>query len=207
MIIILDDTFNERHKYSDVTYLSELGYSKVCNIYRKPTYKILRAISNNIKKYELLCNHRSLRLSNKLGEPANNEEANDNFYKQFAANGIPRIEFGRAMHTNYDLLKLDKNIFYDNLKSFLDHYINNGSIEIKILYYGSNYKEIQKLTDLEKLIDEVINNDIANFKDNEIIKRGIEMFITNRSPNEVIDEWIENGLTKKDIRIYLNKLI
>lgn len=205
MIIILDNTFDERYKFNDVTYLQKKRYQDVCKVYSKPTMKNFREILGILDKCEVFCNHRSMRLYNHEGKLIDGTKAVKNFYIKVDNREIPRVEFGRDMHNNFSLLKLDKNLFYSNLKVFLNHYISSQKTELKILFFGENYLEIERLTFFNKVMDEINVTNIKDFKSNKLIIEGIQQLYPNRNPNEMVDEWVKKNLNKKEIRLLINE--
>ena len=207
MIIVLDDSLHDQKKYNDVSFLDDIKYKNLIKIYDKPTLKDFREIVQSLPNCLLFCNHRSLRLINKEGDFIDSKNTIKNLYANVTENNITRVEFGRDMHTNIEAKTLEKNKFYSNLKSFLDAYIATQSIELKVLYSGENFAEIEKLSFLDNILDEISTTEIANFHQNEIIINGIEKLFDNLNPKIIIKEWQNKELTKKEIRILLNRQI
>lgn len=207
MIVILDDTFGARHKFSDVRYLKDEKYSSKVKILENPTKKDFREFMAENHKMQLLCNHRSLRLFNDKLEVIDGKEAILNFFNYLQAENIQRIEFGRDMHSNLKAKTLDKDIFYNNLKAFLDNLIANGQVEIKILFYGPNYKELEFLSAINHMMDEINITDINEIQNNPFIIHGLELLFTEKLPLQIIHEWKEKTLNKKEILSIINNKI
>jgi hypothetical protein len=207
MILIFDDTFEIRYKFNDVSYLQLDIYKEKCTIYEKPTIEDFRRISSTPSLFKLLFTHRSLRLFDKDGNIVNGAEVIENFKKTMQSNNITKIDFGRDTVTNYTAKTLEKNFFYTNLKPFLDNYIENSVIELKILFYGENYLEIEKLTFIDKVISRIDEIDIEMFYKDTIILEGIQLIFSESSVSEVINDWIKKGLNKKEIRQIINNKI
>lgn len=207
MIIILDDTFNVRHKYSDITYLKDEKYKKICKIIEKPTLKDFRSIVSDFKNIDLLCNHRSLKLFNEKQDVINGSQAIQNLFIQAQSENVLRLEFGRDMHPNIKAKTLDKDVFYSNLKPFLDNYIETKHIELKILFYGESYAELEYLSVIDKMMDEINFSNSNDFKNNESILNGIRLVFIDKDPLEVIDEWMKKELSKKEIFTIINNQI
>lgn len=205
MILILDDTFKVRYKYNDVSFLGYEKYRNICRILEAPTKKDFRNILNDLKKIELLCNHRSLKLFNDRKEIIDGTETIQSFFIQIQSENIPRIEFGRDMHFNFKAKTLDKDVFYSNLESFLDNYINTKKIELKILFYGENYQKLEYLSTLDRVMDEINFSEPKDFKNNELILEGVRLIFSDREPFDIIDEWINKGLNKKEIISIINR--
>jgi hypothetical protein len=205
MIIILDDTFNTRHKFSDVSFLEDEKYKNVCQILERPTKKDFRNIVGIFKSIKLLCNHRSLRLFNDKQEVIDGKEDIQNLFIQVQSENIPRLEFGRDMHSNFKSRTIDKDVFYSNLKSFLNNYIDTKRIELKILFYGENYEKLEYLSTIDRMIDEINFTDIDNLKKNQRILEGIRLIFSDKEPIEIVDQWIRKELSKKEIIELINK--
>lgn len=207
MILILDDTFKARHKYSDVSFLEDGKYGNVCVIFDRPTKKDFRKIVDDFKNIHLLCNHRSLKLFNDDQDTIDGKQAIQNLFIQAQSENVSRLEFGRDMHSNFKAKTLDKDVFYSNLKPFLDNYINTKQIELKILFYGENYAELEYLSAIDRMMDEINFSDSNDFKNNELILEGIRLVFSDREPLDIVDEWMKKGLSKKEIITIINNQI
>jgi len=207
MIVVLDDTFSARHKFSDVSYLKDEKYHLVVKILENPTKKDFRELVSEGHKVQLLCNHRSLRLFNDKLEVIDGKEAILNFFNYLQAEKMQRIEFGRDMHSNLKAKTLDKDVFYTNLKPFLDNFIDYGKIEIKILFFGSHYQELEFLSAINQMMDEINIMDIDEIQNNSLILHGLELLYTEKSPLQIINKWKEKGLNKKEILSIINNKI
>jgi hypothetical protein len=210
MIIIVDDTFNERHKYNDVSYLCFDNYKQVCKVYEKPFNTELRTIVEELSNCNLFCNHRTLKIINIQGIELKSDEITEikrNLFHKISSLNIPRIEFSRDLHTNIEAKTIDKNLFYTNLKSFLDFYIVNHIIELKILFYGENFTDIEKLTLVDKIIDEILKVDFSEFKSNQLIINGLNIIFPNKTAELIIDIWFKKEFSKKEIIQFINENI
>lgn len=207
MIVVLDDTFNARHKFSDISYLKDPKYQTVINIIESPTKKDFRDLTTNCQNIKLLCNHRSLRLFNDKLEIIDGKEAILNFFNYLQAENTLRIEFGRDMHSNLKAKTLDKDVFYTNLQPFLDHLIDNGQIEIKILFYGIHYQELEFLSAINQMMDEINFTALDEFKNNTLILHGLKLLYPESAPLEILNGWKEKELTKKEILSIINHKI
>lgn len=207
MIIILDDTFDQRQKYHDVSYLSEERYKDICTVYEYPTMLAFKNIIQELDNIQLVCNHRSLRLFNREKNVIEGNEAIKNLFNQIDSKSILRLEFGRDMHSNFDAKTLDKDLFYINLKSFLDNYIATKEIELKILFYGINYQELERMTQIDLFLNKMNLVEIKDFRNNKAILDGVKLVFTNEEPNDIIANWINQGLSKKQIRDIINTQI
>lgn len=207
MIVILDDTFKARHKYSDVSFLEDEKYRNVCIVIDRPTKKDFRNIVAEFNNINLLCNHRSLKLFNDNQDIIDGKEAIQNLLLQAQSENVFRLEFGRDMHSNFKAKTLDKDVFYSNLKSFLDNYMDTKQIELKILFYGENYAELEYLSAIDRMMDEINFSNSINFKNNELILKGIRLIFPDREPLNIVSEWMNKGLSKKEIITIINNQI
>lgn len=207
MIVILDDTFTTRHKYSDISFLEDDKYKNLCIIFDRPTKKTFRSILVDFKKIHLLCNHRSLKLFNDDQDIIDGKEAIQNLFIQAHSENVPRLEFGRDMHSNFKAKTLDKDVFYSNLKSFLDYFMNTKTMELKILFYGENYVELEYLSAIDRMIDEINFSNSIDFQNNELILTGIRLVFPNREPLDIVEDWMKKGLSKKEIIAIINNKI
>jgi hypothetical protein len=207
MIVILDDTFSVMQKYSDVSFLTDEKYRNVCLIFDRPTKKNFRNLVVDFKSIHLLCNHRSLKLFNENQDIIDGKEAIQNFLLQAQSENVPRLEFGRDMHSNYKAKTLDKDVFYSNLKSFLDNYLGTKKMELKILFYGENYAELEYLSAIDRMMDEISFSNLIDFKNNELILLGIRLVFPDRDPLGILEEWTNKGLSKKEILTIINNQI
>jgi len=209
MIIIIDDTFDTRDNFNEVNYLAEEKYKQICKVYDKPTIKDFKEIIKYLQSdCKLFCNHRSLKLFTDNGSKIMSEDAlktKQSLFQEVASSKIPRIEFGRDMHTNYEAKTIDKNLFYSNLKHFLDFFITSNSIELKILYYGENFHEMEKLTLLDKVMDEIIQVDFSEYRSNQLIKTGLNTLFPNKTADEIIEIWRRKEFSKKEIIQFINE--
>lgn len=207
MIIILDDTDNLRKRFN-IEFLFENRYKQFCHLIdKKPDSRDIMQLAQNVTNYKMVCHHRSLKFLNEEGNTASDVDITklkDNFIRFVDEKKIERIEFGRDMHTNFSAKTIDKNLFYANLKPFLDFYITNNILEIKILFYGVNYKEVEKMTLTDKVIDEIRSIDISDFENSHLIINGLKTLFPDDNPNDIIENWNKKELSKKDIINILN---
>lgn len=207
MIIILDDTFDQRQKYHDVSYFSEEKYKDICTVHEYPTLLVFKNVIQELDNIQLICNHRSLRLFNREKNVIDGKEAIKNLFNQIDTKSILRLEFGRDMHSNFDAKTLDKDLFYTNLKPFLDNYLATKEIELKILFYGINYKELERMTQIDLFLNKINLVEIKDFKNNKAILDGVKLVFPNENPHNIIDNWIDRNLSKKQIRDLINTQI
>lgn len=202
MIIIVDDTFIDRHKYHDVNYLSETKYANICTVYTMVKTIDLLSLVKQLSGCQLFCNHKTLQLFNAEGKVLdieNNSKNREALINKVTQLNIPRVEFSRGLETNYETKKIDKDLFYSHLKSLLDYFINNNSIEPKILFWGNSFKEKEKLAFIQKMMIEIRITELGNFKNNTVIKDGLDILYPELTNDQVIDIWVEKQLNKNEI--------
>ncbi len=210
MIILVDDTFIDRHKYQDVNYLKDAKYSDVCTIYTIVKTIDLAPLVKQLPSCQLFCNHKTLQLYNTEGKALNiednskNREALINIVTQL---NLPRVEFSRGLETNYESKKIDKDLFYSNLKPLLDHFIINNFVEPKILFWGESFKEKERLFFIQKMMIEIRISDLENFKTNSVIKEGLDILYPHLTNEQAIDRWVNNQLDKNQIVQEINNQI
>ncbi|MBO4875400.1 MAG: hypothetical protein J5542_08850 [Bacteroidales bacterium] len=202
MIYIIDDTITQRIK--SIEYLWNDPYKDICKIIEYPTVEINREIVTEFSTEgkHLLCIHRSAKyFNNEMKIVDNSDKLRNNLLIKVKQMNIGCVIFGRDMSNNREQKFIDKDLFYRNLKSFLSQWIN-GIIETDILYDGSLYKIARR----KKLLDEIIT--IINVEcppyDNDNLKLALQQYLPAQNPINIINTWMTKGLSKKEIRQYIN---
>ncbi len=208
MIIILDDTFKDRHKYNDVEFLKNEKYAQICEVRSIVKTTDLKILVSQLHNCQLLCNHRSLQFYNINNEPLNEKDNVKNFdslISKIKENNIQRIEFSRGLESNIEISKIDKNLFYSNLNAFLDYYITNNVIELKILYFGEDFLNDERFTKIQKMMALIQMKNIKTLDYYEIpeIKKGLEILYPG-SIELTIKNWELRNMSKKDIINIIN---
>ena len=80
-------------------------------------------------------------------------------------------------------------------------------MNLKILFYGENYSELEYLSTIDRMMDEINLSDATDFKNNELILEGIKLVFSDREPMDIIDEWMNKVLSKKEIITIINNQI
>ena len=210
MIIIVDDTFIDRHKYHDVSYLNETKYANICTVYTLVKTIDLASLVKQLSVCQLFCNHKTLQLFNTESKALNIEDNSKNreaLINKVIQLNLPRVEFSRGLETNYEAKKIDKDLFYSNLKSLLDYFINNNTIEPKILFWGDSFKEQEKLFLIQRMMIEIRITSIENFKTNPIIKEVLNILYPQLTYEQVIDVWVTKQFNKNEIVREINNQI
>jgi len=203
MIYILDDSVTEQRK-KEIQYLQNTPYSEVCVLIEKPTKKINREILATFSDDQncLLCIHRSLKYFNDFGsELAESEAIRNNMIEQVKQMNISCMVFGRDMSRNREKLFIDKDVFYRNLKLFLDTMIAGGDVELDILYDGAFYKIAERKRLLNEIVD-IINMECPPYNNPLLSDLLFQYF--GEDPDKVLELWANKGFSRKEIRQYIN---
>lgn len=203
MIYILDDSVTEQRK-KEIQYLQNTPYSEVCVLIEKPTKKINREILATFPDDQncLLCIHRSLKYFNDFGsELAESEAIRNNMIEQVKQMNISCMVFGRDMSRNREKLFIDKDVFYRNLKLFLDTMIAGGDVELDILYDGAFYKIAERKRLLNEIVD-IINMECPPYNNPLLSDLLFQYF--GEDPDKVLELWANKGFSRKEIRQYIN---
>ena len=205
MIYILDDSVTEQRK-KVIQYLQNTPYSEVCVLIEKPTKKINREILAKFSDNQnnLLCIHRSLKYFNDSGaELVESETIRNNLIEKVKQMNISCMVFGRDMSRNREKLFIDKDVFYRNLKLFLDTMIA-GNMEIAILYDGAMYIYAERKRLLNEIIN-VINMEWSPYdKENNTLLNLMQHYFMGEEPQNIIETWKSKCLSKKEIRQFIN---
>lgn len=210
MIIIVDDTFIDRHKYHDVSYLNETKYANICTVYTLVKTIDLASLVKQLSGCQLFCNHKTLQLFNAESKALNIEDNSKNreaLISKVIQLNLPRVEFSRGLETNYEAKKIDKDLFYSNLKSLLDYFIIYNTIEPKILFWGDSFKEKEKLLLIQRMMIEIRITSIENFKTNPVIKEVLNILYPQLTNEQVIDGWVTKQFNKNEIVREINNQI
>ncbi len=210
MIIIADDTFIDRYKFHDVDYLNEPNYSKVCKLLYKIKTIDIEDIEKRLPFCEFFCNHKTLQLydvNDHALDNDNNRIQRENLLNKVTLANIQRIEFSRGLETNIEVKKIDKDLFYSNLKAFLDFFIEKNEIEPKILFWGENFKERERMSIIQMMLIQIRMLSIDAFLTNAEIIKGLHILYPQQNAKEIIERWRKIQLTKSDIITEINNQI
>lgn len=204
MIYIFDDSITVQRK-AMLSFLHDESYSRICKVIEQPTMEMLRNTSASITtdKIPLVCIHRSLKIFNENGEALGNAETiRGNFVSGIRGGNIPCIVFGRDMNNNKQSLFIDKDLFYRNLKLFLDSY-SRGTLEPNILYDGALYHIADRKRQLNTILTIVNSEDKESWNKNSILEKAIESYLPNDNFFDIIEQWKQ--MSKKEIMYYINE--
>jgi hypothetical protein len=212
MILIADDTFIDRHKFHDINYLKEEKYCRICKVIGGGV--ILNAgLSDLVKQLsdcKLFCHHKTLQLYNKNKNALPQEEnlkLRESLINKVSENKILRIEFSRGLETNYAVRQIDKDLFYTNLKAMLDYYVENNVIEDKILFWGENFRDEEKLSIIQNLCTQIRLVKINDYANNKLIIDGLSILFPDKNGKEIIEQWKYLQISKNEIIKIINDKI
>jgi hypothetical protein len=210
MVIIVDDTFIDRYKFHDIEYLKDEQYQAVCKIFSIVKTAEISQIIKRLPNCKVFCNHKALQLYNNAGVPLtieDNTKYRETLLNKIGQSPIQRIEFSRGLETNYEMKKIDKDLFYTNLKPFLDYLIKNSIAEPKILFWGKNFQEKERLTKIQNMLLQIRMINIHEFQNNSVIKEGLNILYPDQDLLKTIEKWIDSRLSKNEIVQEINKNI
>jgi hypothetical protein len=210
MVIIMDDTFVDRRKFHDIEYLNEKQYQKICKVFSIVKNTEISQILKLLPECSVFCNHKTLQLVNNAGLPLNVED--NTKYRESLLNNIEqlsiqRIEFSRGLETNYETKKIDKDLFYTNLKPFLDYQMEKNILEPKILFWGNDFQEKERLTIIQNMLMQIRMVNIDEFQNSSAIKKGFSILYPEQDFKKTIERWIVSQLSKNEIIQEINKAI
>ncbi len=135
MIYLIDDS--DLKAYNAEFALGQ-DYSHVLTVVHNADK--LKDIWDSLQKADCILVHRTFDGSNETSQRIA-ELTND-------GDKIPYVVFSggdneNAVFNGQVIDGLKKSVFYDRLKFFLDHFISNNEIDLRILAYGNNYKKNQ----------------------------------------------------------------
>ncbi len=208
MIIIADETFDS-NKSRDMSYLQDEKYKRVCEIHIEIKTTELRSLIEKIALCKLFCNHKTLQLYNTEKMPLNIED--NTRYRESLLNkvkkaGVPRIEFSGGLETNFYQKQIDKSLFYVNLKAFLNHYIDKNIIETKILFLGEDYREVERLSIINKMFMQIRILKIEHFTTDNDIKEGLKILYPEEDYSKIIERWRKKNVAKNEIIREINRI-
>lgn len=211
MIIIADDTFSERHKFNDVTFLQKEKYQKICQLETELKVQDVERLLSKAKEIELFCCHYTLQLFDNEGNALNSEE-NDRERSQLITKlnqaGVAVLFFsGSLMVSSFESKRVDKNLFYANLNAFLDYYLHKRELETRIIFYGPSFQTIERNTAIQELFRAIRKNSLSQFKNNQNILKGLKYLFEVHEIDQKIEGWQTGQLTKKQIIQEINSKI
>jgi hypothetical protein len=143
MILIIDDTFEERKNDYPVGYFKENMYSEKISIIKSIRNVDLIELYNKFDNFECIAIHSSFKVNDPKGnllaeqtayfDKISNKITEKNKYKILFSGGESRFEIGEKS------MRLNKSQFYFNLKEFLDYYIEKNQVKLEALQLGRSW--------------------------------------------------------------------
>lgn len=223
MILIIDDTFEARVKNKfdgiDYNYLNEKQYQDICTIYKTVKTTDIPDIIKSLPNYNLICNHLSLHVTYSDGKKLaleDNIKIKEDLWKVVDKSLIPRVEFSNGFMSGYvknfkvndePQAQMYKDLFYTNLKPFLDYKIEKNILEPRLLLLGKNFESLEFYSKINNIFMEIRSTDIQEYKNNNTIKEGLCLVYPDQDIAEIIERWITSSLSKNEIIKEINKNI
>jgi hypothetical protein len=129
------------------------------------------------------------------------------------SNSMGEADFDYNVNPSY-IRGIKKNLFYERLFEFLEHFKNTGEIELRILSWGNNYAakipiELAKqiLTSLEnkKKTDELLITDLTPVL--PILKSFFKISLPDMNLNELLVHLEDNSIKIDDFKKNINQII
>lgn len=118
------------------------------------------------------------------------------------SNSMDEAEYDFESNSKY-ISSIKKNLVYERLFDFLEHYKNTGKVELRIIAWGKNFvsKEISKLAiEILNSIELKNNSDDLELIDLSKVLKSFKSFVELSLPNNDIDE-ILNELEDNPMKI------
>ncbi len=146
MILIFDDTFDERKADYPVNFLTQDKYVNVIKIYSTILGNQINQFESMIKGASCIACHRTIKFYGNSGNTLSkdlNIKIFDKLESFINQSKKPYISFsGSNIMTKFlgdYRIAINKRQFYINLQNFADSFIENEKIEFKVLSYGKNW--------------------------------------------------------------------
>ncbi len=205
MIIILDDTFEDRYKYNDVEYLKEKQYQDICKVFVKVKSTDINEIIKLFNECILFCYHDSVQFLSTKGDSLiskSNSTLKENLLNTLKKENIPVLKFSLRIDSDLNNNEINKKDFYNNLELFLDNYILSGEIETRLLFWRENYKKLQFNDVCNKIIETLRLHPLNELKYNSEFKNNLKILFKDE---DVLKIWIEKETPTKEIIKIINK--
>jgi hypothetical protein len=128
------------------------------------------------------------------------------------SNSMGEAEFDFESNSNY-ISSVKKNLLYERLFDFLEHYKNTGKVELRIIAWGNNFasKEVAKLVieilnsvELKENSEDLKLSDLS--KSISSFKSFVELSLPNSGINEILNEIEDNPIRIQDFRKKINQI-
>lgn len=210
MIYIIDDTEHD-DTYSSYlsTIVNDISICMVKSCKVSDILSILDCLKTNPTEHIVFL-HNSFQFLNHKGcriEPDKNEMTKESFICQVRELGIQLILFSRGLYTNQANNTINKILFYENFKLFINKYHESNKYELDLLYHGENSEQIRLMSIAHLTISTIEGTDsLGELLEEEFIKN-LNTLLIEDDATTIIKHWIAEKKTKKEIKKYINRLI
>jgi len=129
------------------------------------------------------------------------------------SNSMGEAEFNFERNPNY-ISSIKKNLFYERLFDFLEHYKNTGKVELRIIAWGKNFmsKDVPRLAfEILSAIESKNNSDYLILADLSKVLKNFKIFLEFALPknniNEILNDIEDNPIKIKDFKKKINQII
>lgn len=128
------------------------------------------------------------------------------------SNSMGEAEFDIERNLKY-ISSIKKNLLYERLFDFLDHYKNIGGVELRIIAWGKNFasREISKLT-IEILNSIELKDNSEDLKLSDLsqninsFKSFVELSLPKNDADEILNEIEDHPIRIQDFRRKINRI-
>jgi len=199
MIYLIDDNLSNQQEKYGCSFVKEGLYKNILEYYVGiKTHERSDFIEAKLKKAEAVFFHSTTKNLDADGNIVESTETIEKIRKFVIENEIPYVSFSWShtsclpIYQNNNIISMNKRIFYLNLKEFLDNYVKNNVIDLKILATGSNYKKELLIEQAEDIIKILESTHFLNiFLSNNDLKNKFSNFFTDSSSNINYKDFIE----------------
>ena len=108
------------------------------------------------------------------------------------------------METKIEVKQINKDLFYDNLKAFLDYYLEYDILESKILFYGKDFEANEKMSIIQNTLIAIRMTAIDQFKNNSEITKGLKLIYEKGQIESIVEQWEISKISKNEIINQIN---
>lgn len=211
MIYILDDSFTKNTYTIDLSILECNTCVRMVHACRvDEILPLLVSLKENSSEHILFL-HKSFRFINHKGchiTADKNETTKVNFIQRVKDLGIPVVCFSRDLTNNPSQKTIDKLQFYDNIALFITDYLDSNHYNLDLLYWGEKSENIDLLSIANSIIDSIYEKSsfVELMADTSFIE-SLNKLLDEDSAPAIIQSWITEKWSKKEVKKYINSLI
>ena len=165
MIFLIDDNrYEQQQKLYHADYLFDNSFASILKVIYKVKIGEYKKLAKELEQADVILLHHTFADADEKGAYLDNSRRIRDFIIEDIAEeeSIPFVLFSGSMsETTFDnedeptaITSMNKNVFYENLFPFLQHYKETKQIKLKILAYGNEYK----IHDAIKLVESIIES-------------------------------------------------